>query len=211
MIQMEFAKFKKLSFVITILYFTLGYLSINWLMSFRATTYDIMLPFEQKIPFIPVFILGYLLVYFTVLGLYFLIKDEKLFKKSIYAFLLMTTLHYAFFLLLPVRMVLRPALIPTDGAMNELVRLYYIMDAPQNCFPSLHVAYTFLGVLLFWNYKRAWAYIYVLCTIVVALSVIFVKQHYIMDVVGGLITPVIVYKIAGLGPRLRGDDIQPND
>ena len=84
----------------------------------------------------------------------------------------------------------------TGGFLNTLVKLNYSADLPYNCFPSLHVAYAFIGALVLWNYKRTWAYTYLACAIIVAISVVLVKQHYILDVVGGFITPFIAYYLA---------------
>lgn len=92
-------------------------------------------------------------------------------------------------------MALRPVM-PEDGPIiNALVRLYYWVDMPYNCFPSLHVAYTLIGVFLLWSYKRLWSYIYLIATIIVGLSVVLVRQHYIMDVVGGVGTTTLVYLV----------------
>ena len=191
--KMSYSTFRKVSFLAAMVYFTAGYLSISWYSSTRTLFVSVSFPFENEIPFIPAFIFGYLLVYFCLLGLFFLVQKELLFKKTIAAFFLLTTIHFVFFLLTPVQMFLRPVVINPTGFVDMFVKFYYWIDMPYNCFPSLHVAYTLMGVPILWNYKRDWAYIYLLSTIIVAISVVLVKQHYILDTVGGLITPFIVW------------------
>lgn len=194
---LSFKAYKRIWFLLAALYFAFGYLILNWLNTSRAHYYDFSLSFEEKIPLIPAFILGYLLVYLSMLGLYFLITDKPIFKKVVVSFFLITTIHYLFFILLPVKMGLRPEALQRTGIIDELVRLYYIIDKPYNCFPSLHVAYAFLGTLILWNYKRKWGYIYLAATIIISVSVVLVKQHYILDVAGGYATTALVYILVG--------------
>lgn len=202
---MTFNNYKRVWFVLTIIYFTVGYLAIAWFNDTRSYYFDVGLNFERNIPFVPPFIFGYLLVYFSVLGLYFLITEEPIFKRAIRAFFALTTLHYIFFLATPVQMLLRPDVVGETGFSNLFVRFYYWLDKPYNCFPSLHVAYTLLGTIVLWDYKRGWSYLYLVSTIVVSVSVVLVKQHYISDVIGGLITPFLVWWLAGLK---RGSKLQ---
>lgn len=182
---------KQIWFLTIIAYFTVGYLTINWFNSERTSFYDIGFLFEAGIPFVPIFIFGYLLVYLTIGGLYFLIDDEVMFKRAVWAFIMLITIHFIFFVLIPVRMDLRPVVVE-DSVVNSFVKFYYWLDMPQNCFPSLHVAFPFLGALLLWKQKRMWSWIYIIATIIISISVILIKQHYILDVIGGYVTPLLV-------------------
>lgn len=49
------------------------------------------------------------------------------------------------------------------------LRALYRADPPCNCFPSLHVAHSFVSAL-------------------VAMSTVFIKQHYVLDVIAGTAT-----------------------
>ncbi len=175
-------------------YFAGGYLLINWINQFRTHYYDVSFSFEKSIPFIPAMIFGYILVYFSVLLLYFLIDDIADFRRAVVAYLLLTTVHYIFFLVLPVRYELRPDLAAVTGFGVGVTRLYYFIDMPYNCFPSLHVAYPALAALISWRHHRYSSGIFIVMTVIIAASVIFVKQHYILDVVAGALTSIILFK-----------------
>jgi membrane-associated phospholipid phosphatase len=151
------------------------------------------LPCERAIPMMPDLIFGYLLIYVCLVLLYFLFNDYKRFKFAIGAYLWITTIHYAIFFLYPVRMVYRPELDGAPGWINTLTAWYFTLDFPNNCFPSLHVSYPFLGTLILWNWKRGWAWIFVAFTVIIATSVVLVKQHYILDAAGAMIVTSIGY------------------
>lgn len=185
---------KRAWFAGAILYFVFGYMGCNTWLEYNAGHYHIMdLPMERMIPMMPVFIFGYLLIYLCLVLLYTLFDDYKRFKYAVGAFLWITTIHYAIFFLYPVRMVYRPDLAGSPGWINQLTAWYFTLDYPNNCFPSLHVAYPFLGTLVLWNYKRGWAWAFAVMTFIIATSVVLVKQHYILDAVGAIAVTSIGY------------------
>lgn len=179
---------------LSILYFVFGYLGCNWYLEYHAVAYTTLdLPGERALPLLPIFIFGYLLIYVCLALLYTLFDDYRRFKFTNGAFLWITTIHYAFFFLYPVRMVYRPDLEGLPGWINQLTAWYFTLDYPNNCFPSLHVAYPFLGMLTLWNYKRGWAWAYALMTLIIATSVVLIKQHYILDTVAAIAVTSIGY------------------
>lgn len=187
---------KRAWFGLAVLYFMLGYLGCNTWLEYNASHYHTLdLPLERLIPMMPAFIFGYLLIYVCLVLLYYLFDDYKRFKFTVGAFLWITTLHYAIFFLYPVRMVYRPDLTGAHGWINQLTAWYFTLDYPNNCFPSLHVAYPFLGTLALWNYKRGWAWAFAAMTLIIATSVVMVKQHYILDAVGAIVVTGIGYWI----------------
>jgi membrane-associated phospholipid phosphatase len=92
-------------------------------------------------------------------------------------------------------MVYRPDLSSVPGIFNQLTAWYFTLDYPNNCFPSLHVAYPFLGTLILWNWKRAWAWAFAAMTVIIASSVVLIKQHYILDAVAAVIVTSIAFWI----------------
>jgi hypothetical protein len=59
----------------------------------------------------------------------------------------------------------------------------WFIDAPTNCFPSLHVGFTTLAVLSVGSRLRLF---YGLWALAVFASVITTKQHYLWDIGGGV-------------------------
>ncbi len=180
-------------FLFMIGYFTAGYLAINWLTQGRGRFYDLGFPFEREIPFVAIFIFGYILVYVSVLLTYFIIDDWDDWRRAIIAFLGATTFAYLFFFFLPVKMLLRPDLTGLTGISASVSRFYYLIDLPYNCFPSLHVTYPSLATLVAWRRHHIMRWVFAAMTLIVALSVVLVKQHYVADVAGGFLNASLVY------------------
>jgi len=183
---------KRLMFAFLIAYFLAGYFSCSFINMQRGGYFDLSFPCEAHIPFIPFFIIGYTSVYLGLIFTYAAIDDYLLFKKTFYFFFFLTTIHFFFFLLIPVKMI-RPEISSTDGIMLILTKWYYTIDNPVNCFPSLHVSYPLAGTLILWNYKRFWGCVLAFFTLFVAVSVILVKQHYIIDVIGAVVVTLPLY------------------
>lgn len=166
-------------------YFAVGYMLINRVSQSRSSFFDVSMPFEGDIPFAALFIFGYLLVYLSVVAAYLVIDDMEDWMRVVRSFLIATTIAYILFLAFPVKMEMRPELAAGGGISEWATRLYFAIDLPYNCFPSLHVTYPVLATLLVWRTKPVMRWIFLVMATTVAISVILVKQHYIADVVAG--------------------------
>jgi membrane-associated phospholipid phosphatase len=174
-------------------YFAAGYLAINRFNVGRPNPVDLAFGFERDIPLFPVFILGYILVYFSVLFVYIVVNDLEEWRRAVVSMLGATTFAYLVFLLFPIHMALRPEAPVEPGVINALVRGYFFIDPPYNCFPSLHVTYPTLATLVVWRSHPLMRWVFLATTIVVAVSVVLVKQHYIADVVAGFVNGALWY------------------
>lgn len=180
-------------FLFMIGYFTAGYLTINVISSHRSDYYNVATAFDRAVPFVPAAIFGYILVYLSILLVYLIIKDMRDWNRAVISFIFATTLAYAIFLLFPVRMDMRPDLSGLTGISAEVTKFYYIIDMPFNCFPSLHVTYPMLATIIAWRNHTTMRWVFAAMTIVVAVSVVMVKQHYLADVVAGFANGSLCY------------------
>lgn len=187
---MDAKKKKNLLFAGAILYFLVGYFATNWFNSWRGISHLVAFSFEEGIPFYPLAIIGYSFVFISLLIVYFMVPAGPLFDKTAKAFFLLMTLHYIIFILFPVRMDWRPFIEP-DSFLNGLTWLYYSIDQPYNCFPSLHVAFPTLSAAILWNRPRL-RWLMFLFALIVAISVVLVKQHYILDAAAGALIALTV-------------------
>lgn len=187
---------KRTWFFLAIVYFVIGYLTINRLIQSRAIFIDVSLPVDRRIPFIPLFIFGYILVYASILLIYIIIKDRRDWHRAILSFFLATTVSYFFFIVWPVRMELRPDMAEMSGLSASVTRLYYAIDLPYNCFPSLHITYPTLATFVSWKNHRAMRWAFMTMTAIVAASVLLVKQHYVADVAAGFANAFLCYLIS---------------
>ena len=188
-------------FLIMIAYFAVGYLSINWIASHRTSFLDVSISFDGGIPFIPIFVLGYAFAYIGMILAYLVVDNTQDWQRAIISYFIATSLCYAFFLILPVRMEMRPDLMGSHGTMMFLTKLFYYIDMPYNCFPSLHVTCPTLATLIVWKNHPRIRYAMLAMALIVAVSVIFVKQHYIADVIAGFITAALSYWIAVIAEK----------
>lgn len=155
--------------------------------------------FDDKIPFIIYSIIPYSLWYFLlfIIPIIFYKSDKNLFIKYILSFLLVTLLSNVIFVIYPTT-IIRPNVM--DGNIfHSLVQLIFSIDTPVlNCFPSIHCSVCFLWILYAFNNKYINYIIKILIlflSINIILSTLFIKQHVIIDVLGGILLSWIVYLI----------------
>ena len=174
-------------------YFFFGYGVLNRLNMFRDHYFNLALPFEAHIPFVPAFTVGYFFVYVSLLGVYFLSPTWEDFKKPTQQLFWLSTIHYVLFLLIPVKMQRPDLSTMSDGFFLWLTRFFYNIDHPVNCFPSLHVAYPTLATCLIWKKHPRWRVFFLLLSVLTAISVVLIKQHYVLDVVAGALVSLAVF------------------
>ena len=75
------------------------------------------------------------------------------------------------------------------------LRFLYGADPPYNCFPSLHVAHSFVSALTCWRVHRGVGIGTGICASLVALSTLLTKQHYVLDVIAGVLLASIAYAV----------------
>lgn len=153
---------------------------------------------DASIPFMPVFILPYIIWYafIFVYLIYFWYKDIKIYLKTLTVIVigeLICFLIYFFFQ----TTVPRPEL-TGSGVLIDLVQMIYSHDRPYNAFPSIHVLTTF-AILLGAIHIRGKhlfhsVFIPVMGTLII-ISTLFVKQHYILDMLGSMFLTSFVYGI----------------
>ncbi|MBN1282578.1 MAG: phosphatase PAP2 family protein [Proteobacteria bacterium] len=183
-------------FASMIAYFALGYALLTKISQGSERFFDVSMGFESQIPFVPAFIFGYLLVFLSVSLAYIVIDDMDEWMKSARAYFISTTIAYILFFLFPVRMDLRPVIETATGLTEWGAQLYFSIDAPYNCFPSLHVTYPVLAVIAVWGRYRRLRWLFAAMALAVSISVVMVKQHYIADVIAGMANAGLSYWLA---------------
>ena len=170
----------------------------NLLNSHSSNPTNLLTKFDSYIPFMPFFILPYILWYGFILVylVYLCFKDTKIYVKTLTVIVvgeLLCFITYFFFQ----TTVSRPPL-EGKGMLIDLVQIIYGRDLPYNCFPSIHVLTTLaimLGCLHVKN-KHIFHSISIHFTgIMIIISTVFVKQHVILDVFGSLFLALFTYGI----------------
>lgn len=185
---------KNALFFFILVYYLGGYFLLNEATGRRAVIYHLDLPFEARLPLYPALIFAYLLEFFFMGLAYLMVDDLAFFKKIVLAVFVCVSLHFVIFLVFPVEYHLRPAVDPDRGWAYMLVSFYYWLDKPYNCFPSLHVSNVFLISFILQKFRPGMGIFLFPLSLLVAFSVVMVKQHYIADVVAGFFVGWFVYR-----------------
>lgn len=106
---------------------------------------------DEWIPFVPAFILPYILWYAFILGylFYFWYKDVQTFLKTLVIIVIGELVCFVIYFYFQTT-VPRPD-VAGDGLFVDLVRMIYSHDQPYNAFPSIHVLTTF--AIIFGNFN----------------------------------------------------------
>jgi membrane-associated phospholipid phosphatase len=157
-------------------------------------SYSFWSPFDGVVPFVPEFIWIYhTLIPVIVATTIFSMQRREVFFKTIVALSLSVVVLTAFHLIFPSyypRQEIEP--ISFFSASLWLVELTRELDAACNTFPSGHVA---LAWILYFcirdsdcaKRKKSLRGFYLLWAVLISLSTLFLKQHYVLDVVAGIV------------------------
>ena len=141
---------------------------------------------DDAIPLLPAWSLIYGALYAFLIALpVFLVREEEHLRRTVRAYLTVWIGAYLVFLTYPT-VAPRPATVGGTGFGAWGLRLLYGMDPPYNCFPSLHVAHSFVSALTCLRVHRGVGVAALAAAGLVALSTLFTKQHYVSDVVAGM-------------------------
>jgi membrane-associated phospholipid phosphatase len=170
--------------------------------------YEPELALDRALPLIPSWALIYGALYlFLILLPIFVVREEEHIRRTVNAYLLIWITAYIVFILYPTAAP-RPDTFIGEGFAVWGLRALYSSDPPYNCFPSLHVAHSFVSALTAWRLHRHLGIIANICAALVALSTLLTKQHYIVDAIAGVLLAYVAYLIFLRGyPRERVPDL----
>lgn len=163
------------------------------------------LPIDDKIPFLPAFILAYVTwyPYLLVPALILLFKEER---EPFIRYAAFIIAGFSISLLIcsiwPNCQNLRPTDVDTSNLFGFLIQGIYSADTPTNVLPSMHVVGSMAVISASFDSptlrKARWPI--VIWGLLICASTVFVKQHSILDVFAALalalILHLVIYQIA---------------
>ena len=163
---------------------------------------------DARIPFVRQFVLIYVLWYPLMLGttLYLLLKDRRAFLRYARSVVLGLTACMLTFVLLPSGQELRPAEVPGSDLTARLLRAIYAADTNTNVFPSMHVVGTLAAVIGIFDSRSAprgvqWGV--AALGVLINASTVLIKQHSVLDILGGVVLYWLVYLAVYRLPELN--------
>ena len=183
---------KRILWIILILGVQLIYVPTSELMSGGI---EPKLPIDV-FPIWPVWVVPYVLCYplwFSGFLWATLKMDDRMFRSFAVAFLVTCSISVAIFILYPT--YVRQFEIHGSDMFSSLLRFFHDSTGRYNALPSGHIYITsllaFFYSLWYPRYKPLWTFI----LIMVSFSTLFTAQHYILDILGGLIVAAIGYYV----------------
>ncbi len=169
------------------LYFVIGALTHGRSIYVPAIALDRALPVQPAW----MVVYGSLYVFIVLLPL-LVVRQQELLRRAMQAFLAVMIVSYVGFLLFPTAAP-RPAQALGDGFFAWSLRLAYSLDTPYNCFPSLHVAFSFVSALTCYRVHRRLGAAAALWAALIGVSTLYTKQHYVADVIAGALAACVAY------------------
>jgi hypothetical protein len=163
---------------------------------------------DRRIPLEPAWVLVYGPLYlFLILLPLFVIRTDVLIRRTFYAYLAVWLSAYLCFWLYPT-VAPRPEDAPAGGGFAGWgLRFLYSVDPPFNCFPSLPVAHSFVSALCCRRVHRPLGNWTLGAALVVGLSPLFTRQHYVLDVAAGI---VLAFAVCAITLRGVARDATPD-
>jgi len=154
------------------------------------------LALDRMLPLQPEWALVYGALYlFLILLPVFVVRQEELIRRTVFAYLLIWLTAYVFFFALYPTAAPRPGRVIGQGFAVWGLRALYSSDPPYNCFPSLHVAHSFVSALACHRVHARLGVVAIGFATLVAMSTLFTKQHYVLDVIAGVFLAAVAYGV----------------
>lgn len=170
-------------------YFLLYFLTENLIP--RDICYPVHCKMDDIIPFCEYFIIPYVGWYFLIVAslLFFMLYNPDNFKNMMKFIIVTQIVAMIIYIVFPNRQDLRPDTFARDNIFTFIVGLIYKFDTSTNVCPSLHVAYS-IGIASTWLKepsvsKKCKISIVTFCALI-CISVAFVKQHSVVDILVAL-------------------------
>lgn len=141
---------------------------------------------DDAIPFRPAWVWIYSCLYYPVIVyINFVSESPRHFLYMAMSYVVLLGFQMAFFVLFPVATPPEWRVCPANGEADASLRFLALVqrfDAASNSFPSMHTSVAMLTALHLCPHLGAWAFAF---PVLIALSCVFTKQHYLVDLPAG--------------------------
>ncbi|MBS3104816.1 phosphatase PAP2 family protein [Candidatus Woesearchaeota archaeon] len=124
-------------------------------------------------------------------------KSINQFTYSLFSYFILALILMIFYILFPVKVPEKwhKVLHRGNSFPEKMMISVRKFDAPGNCFPSMHVSAATLTVLHLMANLPQLGIIPLIYLLLISMSVLYTKQHYIADIIPGYVVGWISYKI----------------
>ncbi len=152
-------------------------------------------PIDDAIPVVGPFVIPYVSLRPFLYGslVLFLLFRVRAYRSAALSMTLVFAVSYAFYFFLQ-SYIERPAL-TGDDTFSRMIRDVYAGDQPYNDFPSLHASLSTLVAVHWLRLDRRVGIVVAVWAALILLSTVFVKQHYVADMVAGALLAFVVSRV----------------
>ncbi|MDD3833796.1 MAG: phosphatidic acid phosphatase [Oscillospiraceae bacterium] len=215
----------------SLLFFGYLFLAFEFMLleKYIVPQYWISCSLDLLIPFIPIFVVPYML-WFPIIAVVLILlcfSDRGDFIRTIMLIYFGMAVAMTIYMIFPHGQSLRP-IITGDDYFSGLVRYnIYANDTNTNCCPSIHVLnqlalHIGLCKSKLFRDRRGWKITSLVITILVCSSTVLIKQHSIIDVAAALLLEIALYLLVfrldwsnlfsqGLKSKLRQRELQKTE
>lgn len=188
MLEKLIPKYMRLPVVCLLLLNVVTYFGTRFFTAGR-THYDWSLPIDDMLPLVTGMISVYILAFVQwVVGYIVIGRESRNLCYRMYSGEMIAKLICLFFFLCFPTTIMRPE-ITGIGIFDQLTKLIYSMDAPDNLFPSIHCLESYVcfrGAMYTKRVPIWYKYVMLVMTVLVFASTVLVKQHVVVDILGAV-------------------------
>ena len=171
------------------------YFFVNRLQVEPQRRLDLAMPLDGRIPFVPQMVLVYFSTYIFVIQPFIVLSEARQFYWMLASFGSITAIASLIHATVPSK-IERNENLSAYGLSGNLINLFQKTCKPYGNFPSMHVALSVPVVgANFIAVGPAMGSVTLVWAILIALSTLYTKQHYILDVLAGMIGGVLIYSL----------------
>ena len=206
-------KYKMNRFMPLLIFFTVYMLMFSLIERIDAPEYFYTYGnLDKMIPFCEYFVIPYFawFIMVPIVCFYLLFTKEAEYRRMSYMLVFGMSVFIVISILMPTKLYLRPYVLPRDNIFCSMVSYLYHIDTSTNVFPSIHVYNTCVAMQAV---RRSHTKLFLkpgfrlgidITSVLILLSTVFIKQHSLIDVLGGLILFVIADKLVSAYAYRRG-------
>ena len=155
---------------------------------------QLKIPLDDVIPYQPRWVWIYSGLYYPVIVyINFTVESPRQFLHIAMSYILLLAAQMAFFVFFPVAT-------PTEwrsinqrrGRSERFLAFVQRLDSPANSFPSMHTSVAMLTACHLWPHLGIYALLFPL---LIAVSCVFTKQHYLLDLPAGAVLGWGIFRI----------------
>lgn len=146
---------------------------------------------DRAIPFKLGWIWFYYSYFFIFIFPIALVENWRELFKGLLSFFIAAVLTMIIHLFWITEMI-RPEIVG-DSLSANMLRFIHSLDAPYSCFPSQHVAYSFISAFISFRKNRGVGIFVFILACLISISTLFIKQHWFWDIPSGILVALVSF------------------